>query len=388
MVPGPIEAVDKDALQALIDNQVPEGKTIEYKSKIPSAAESEMIPLLATVSSFANTTGGDLLIGIEADKGVPTKLLGVEANDTDAEKLRLEQVLRSGIEPRPPVDIRPIAIGNDKYVWAIRVHNSWTSPHRVIRNSKFYARNSAGRYELDVGEIRAAFNLSETVVARIRDFRTDRIARIHSRQTPVPLESGGCMVVHVLPLNAFLASTAIDVGKLGHHMSNLGPMGTTGCNHRINLDGIVNFATHDNNNPSSAYTQMFRSGIVESVSVSLLLPIDGEMILPSVLYEQEMIQLLTRYLKFAEDLEIHPPYYVFLSFLDVSGYRFGVRINSPIFHEPVLKDDMLIIPEVVVQNRDEKPYEILHPIFDMVWNSFGFSGSKNYNDSGDWRIAP
>ena len=125
MVPGPIEAVDKDALQALIDNQIPEGKTIEYKREIPSTAESKMIPLLATVSSFANTAGGDLLIGIETDKGVPTKLLGVKTNDTDAEKLQLEQVLRSGIEPRLPlVDIHPILIGNDKHVWAIRVHNS------------------------------------------------------------------------------------------------------------------------------------------------------------------------------------------------------------------------------------------------------------------------
>ena len=381
MVPGPIEAVDKDALQALIDNQIPEGKTIEYKREIPSTAESKMIPLLATVSSFTNTAGGDLLIGIEADKGVPTKLLGVEANDTDAEKLRLEQVLRSGIEPRLPfVDIRPIEIGNDKHVWAIRVHNSWTSPHRVIRNSKFYARNSAGRYELDVGELRTAFNLSETVAARIRDFRTDRIARIHNRRTPVPLESGGCMVVHVLPLNAFLVNTAIDVGKLGHYMNSLGPMVTTGWSQRINLEGIVNFATQDNN----AYTQVFRSGVVESVCVSLLRPINGKMVLPSVLYEQEMIQLLTRYLKFAEDLEIHPPYYVFLSFLGVSGCRFGVRINSPIFHEPVLNEDMLILPEVVVHNLDEKPHEILHPIFDMVWNSFGFPRSKNYNDSGDW----
>ena len=373
MVPGPIEAVDKDALQALIDNQVPEGKTIEYKREIPSTAESKMIPLLATVSSFANTAGGDLLIGIEADKGVPTKLLGVKTSDTDAEKLRLEQVLRSGIEPRLPlVDIRPIAIGLDKYVWAIRVHNSWTSPHRVIRNSKFYARNSAGRYELDVGELRTAFNLSETVAARIRDFRTDRIARIHSRQTPFPIESGGCMVVHVLPLNSFLANTAIDVAKLDGHTDQLRPIGASGWDRRINLDGIVNFASSS----SSAYIQVFRSGAIESVSA---LPRDNDrMIIRSVAYEMDLIKSLKEYMAFAEIFEIDPPYYVFLSFLSVSGCRFGVQGS------PTLQEDMLILPEVVVQNRDEKPPEILHPIFDMVWNSFGFPRSKNYNDSGDW----
>ena len=373
MVPGPIEAVDKDALQALIDNQVPEGKTIEYKREIPSTAESKMIPLLATVSSFANTARGDLLIGIEADKGVPTKLLGVKTNNTDEETLRLEQVLRSGIEPRLPlVDIRPIAIGNDKHVWAIRVHNSWTSPHRVIRNSKFYARNSAGRYELDVGELRTSFNLSETVADRIRDFRTDRIARIHSRQTPFPIESGGCMVVHVLPLNSFLANTAIDVAKLYGHTEQLRPIGASGWDSRINLDGIVNFASSS----YSTYVQVFRSGAIESVSA---LPRDNDrMIIRSVAYERALIKSLREYMAFAGIFEIDPPYYVFLSFLSVSGCRFGVQGS------PTLQEDMLILPEVVVQNRDEKPHEILRPIFDMVWNSFGFPRSKNYNDSGDW----
>jgi hypothetical protein len=48
----------------------------------------------------------------------------------------------------------------------------------VSKNYKFYGRNSAGKYPPDVGELRTAFTLSETVAERIRNFRVDRIARL------------------------------------------------------------------------------------------------------------------------------------------------------------------------------------------------------------------
>ena len=192
------------------------------------------------------------------------------------------------------------------------------------------------------------------------------------------------MVVHVLPLDAFSANTVIDIAKLEGHMINLRPMETSYWDTRINLDGIVNFATQYNGS-SSAYLQVFRSGVVESVSVSAL-PIDkGRMFLPSLAYEQDSIELLKVYLAFAEEFEIRPPYYVFLSFLGVRGCELGVKKSPLMLHAPVLEEDMLILPEVVIQNRDEQPHRVLRTAFDMVWNSFGFIRSKNYDDSGNWK---
>lgn len=94
MIPAPIEEVDVDALRALITNGVREGKTIEYKHAMPGTAESNVVPFLATVSSFANTAGGDLLLGIDAVDGVPTALPGIEIDNLDQETLRLEHVNR------------------------------------------------------------------------------------------------------------------------------------------------------------------------------------------------------------------------------------------------------------------------------------------------------
>ena len=83
MIPVRIEDVDRAALDALIDNAVAEGRTIEYKQALPGKANSEVDPVVATVTSFANTDGGDLLLGVRASKGMPLELPGIEIQNRD-----------------------------------------------------------------------------------------------------------------------------------------------------------------------------------------------------------------------------------------------------------------------------------------------------------------
>ena len=35
-------------------------------------------------------------------------------------------------------------------------------------------------------------------------------------------------------------------------------------------------------------------------------------------------------------------------------------------------------------DRDAPVHEVLRPAFDMVWNAFGFIGSRNYDAEGNW----
>lgn len=323
MLPRTLEDVSVADLEQLIASQVPEGRSLEYKREVSSTAESKEVPLLATVSSFANAGGGDLLVGVEATDGLATRLCGVEVENLDREVLRLEQLVRNGIEPRiPKVEFRAIHLSENKYVWLIRVPTSWIAPHRVRRNSKFYARNSAGRYELDVSELRLAFSMTETVAGRIRDFRTDRIAKINVGLTPVPLVGEGSMVVHVVPVQSFMTRISIDIGTYGTGTTPLPPMGVTAWDHRINLEGLVAFDSYRDRN-SYAYTQMFRAGIVEAAFT--LSAEGGAKSLPSVSFEQYTLQLVNQYLSFTEAFEIGPPYLVFLSLVGVRGCRLGLR---------------------------------------------------------------
>ena len=49
-----------------------------------------------------------------------------------------------------------------------------------------------------------------------------------------------------------------------------------------------------------------------------------------------------------------------------------------------MTDNTMMLPEAVFEGDGMEPYEILRPIFDMVWNTFGFIGSLNYDDQGKW----
>ena len=167
MIQKALEDIEPTDFQNLVDDKVRENKTIEYKLQLPDNTNTDKARFLAVVSSFSNADGGDLLLGVKEAKGAPTELPGIELADPDKEVLRLDQIIANGLEPRlPRVDIRPVKLNDARYVVVIRVAKSWVFPHRVKQNNHFYGRNSAGKYPLDVGEIRTAFTLSETIIER------------------------------------------------------------------------------------------------------------------------------------------------------------------------------------------------------------------------------
>lgn len=92
-----IEKISEVDLQELKDNAVGEG--IQYDYKLDLYGNADKREFLKDASSFANTAGGHILIGIEEDQGLPITIPGVEA-DLDKAMLRLESLLRDGIEPR------------------------------------------------------------------------------------------------------------------------------------------------------------------------------------------------------------------------------------------------------------------------------------------------
>src|SRR5205823_11553266 len=140
----------------------------------------------------------------------------------------LENMLRDGIAPRlPRVDVHPVALTSKPgyYVLILNMQKSWLSPHRVIfkNHSHFYSRNSAGKYQLDVMELRTAFELSGTTAERIRDFRAERLSRIGvGEETPASLdEEASKLVLHIVPFSAFSTSVSLDLKPLNDAIQGL-----------------------------------------------------------------------------------------------------------------------------------------------------------------------
>lgn len=164
----PLEEITEADLQYLIDEERIEKKVLEYKSELPRNSDSEKKEYLADVSSFANAIGGDIIYGIKENRktGKPEKLDGIEIDNVDQDILRLEQIIRDGIEPNIPssaLNITDIQLKNSKYILIIRINRSCINPHRVSFKAwdRFYTRSTNGKYRFDVQELRAAFQNEE-----------------------------------------------------------------------------------------------------------------------------------------------------------------------------------------------------------------------------------
>jgi len=74
----PINDITEADLNDLVANAVAEQKTLDYKQQLPDPNDASERELLADVSSFANTAGGDLIFGMIESAGVPTEIPGVQ----------------------------------------------------------------------------------------------------------------------------------------------------------------------------------------------------------------------------------------------------------------------------------------------------------------------
>ena len=383
MIPGGIKNVDGEALQGLIEKRVPESRTLEYKARVPGKADSESDGVVKTVCAFANTAGGRLILGMESEDHLPVRLKGIATTEIDERKLWLENKLRDSVTPRvPPLDIQSVEIGSDEHVLVVDVGESWVAPHRWTKNNHFYRRTSAGNEPLDVGEVRMAFAASEGVADRIRQFRIERIWRIQSERTPIGLKPGGRMILHVVPRAAFSIATVIDIAALESQDNWILPLGRGATSYRVNLDGFVTFSIARGHSAADAYTQVFRNGAIESTSV--LAEDEFGAYIPSIAYEQHIIRVVKSYLEIATNLELRPPYFTFLSFVAVRDARLVGPSGWGDQGVLTTNDETLILPEIAIEEVSPHPERALRPLFDMVWNAFGFSSSGNYDEDGNW----
>lgn len=380
----PLEDIEAADIQALVDNKVSERKTLDYKRSLPGNSDKDKKEFLADVSSFANAAGGHLIYGVKEEEGVPTEVIGVSSGNVDAEILRLESIVRHGIDPRlPGLSTHAIQLETGAHVVLIRVPRSWAQPHMVIYggSSRFFSRNSRGKYQLDVRQIGAAFALSATTADRIRDFRLERVSMILSGgETPVRLDKPPYFVLHIVPLNAFDPAVKYDVSSLPRNIDLL-PMGGLGYYYRHNFDGYLTFSR-----PGAdilAYLQIFRNGIIESVRVSYEDLSTNPRLIPNQIFEKHVLEALPRFLSIQNRLGVEPPLIVMLNLLGVAGYALTQdALFLPGLGGHLIDRDALLIPETLVESFDCDPAAVMKDAFDAVWNAAGYDRCRNYDEEG------
>ena len=114
-----------------------EGVRVEYKSVIAN--------LPKVISSFANTQGGILIIGVQTDENSRAKpdIQGIP-NDGGIRE-QIEQSATDGIYPAimPEVIIRDVPGATDRVVVVVRVEESQQAPHAIQNSTKVYVREGS-----------------------------------------------------------------------------------------------------------------------------------------------------------------------------------------------------------------------------------------------------
>jgi hypothetical protein len=331
----PLDQINEVQLQNLIDGRASETQIIEYKRDTYGNADRDHAEFLADVSSFANTIGGDIVVGMAATKGVPTALspLSVEA---DTEILRLENIARSGLHPRiSNLVIRAVPLAGGCAL-LIRVPRSYNPPHRIVRQgagqSRFYARSSAGKYEPNVDELRLLFTRAPNLADRLRNFRFDRVAKIAANDGMVPLLDLHALILHVVPFAGFDTRLTLPLGRSVHWYNTFPPpMLPYPSQFRINVDGLLTLSNAEPNaRAHRAYTQVFHSGIVEAVASSFRL---GEGTrqnpyrLTAMTTEACIVKSSYTYLQALLALGCLPPFAVLVSLIGVRGIPYSFRMG-------------------------------------------------------------
>lgn len=393
----PIKHITAKVLKTLVDNKIKEDLQLEYKETLPNEKGREKF--LTSITALANSAGGDLIFGIWAkrENGIPTgepeAIVGIGGVILDQEKLRLEQWIKTCIEPSLVVSVEVIERGTEAPCLLIRVPRSWSGLHMVkTLDNPFYGRNSGGKYPLSVTEIRAGFVLAETARDRVRQFRSERIDRIQREEAPTHVGSGPKIVFHALPLNsdedtwARFRDAEHDAAVIKDGVAlylRLQLINRPVQNWHYNTDGFLTKTVESHN----SYVQVFRDCGIEAVDVTLIQPHgldsrDDELkVTQGVNIERGVIRALQSYQRFWTFLGVAGPIALFLTLTRVKGCGIIAKSGRLLRHEFVGFDrDCVMTSDVVMTDLSVAADCILKPLFDFIWNAGGYPESPHYKD--------
>ncbi len=376
-----------DHIKKLLENKIPEGKLIDYKEKLSTSTYDEKKEFLADVSSFANAGGGNLIYGIQEESGIPIDIPGFEVDNVDSEILKLENLIRDCTEQRiQGVAIKSLTIVSNKVVFVIYIPKSFNPPHVVKIGShwRFYSRNSAGKYPLEVSELKSIISLSTSVQERIRNFRIERISKIKNKDLEIPISDEPKFIYHIIPISSFAMEASINLAKFEH------------ANFRYNLfydlpkvfnyDGIL-IHNHKDNYDASMYIQIFRNGAIE-VYASYLHNVSKKVIHRNG-FEKELIENIPKYISIINFFELTSPYIIFFSILDIKDYEIKLYEYEHMkeMQNRAFTQNDLLLPEIFIEDDviTNLPLK-LKPFFDPIWNAAGHPQSPNFNAQGEWSI--
>lgn len=396
-----LESITVEDLQQLINGKSTESRYIDYKKGTYSEPQDKTkrdevhTEFLKDVSSFANSDGGDIVIGMTETNGVPDGFFPFQGN-ADEERLRLEQIARSGLKPQIfNLQTRQIPYQSG-HIIIIRIPRSYHSPHQISFNNhnRYYIRANNGKYEPDVNSLRYLFNSTMQFEHQVRSWRNERIDKINSKRTPVILDSNrAILAIHLIPYSFTDPNTRLDLTKIESNKKHFIPQ-----NDRIidkdlthyycdqsfyNFDGYLFYTNHKGKNKMQrAYTQIFRSGAIESVSsISKEIPHQTDSTKLESVISTDLIQnFITHcshdYATGLSKLGITAPVVMSISLLAIKNCVIRKNYSCNSTSALIPQEENLIFTEIILPHPHIDKIEhtkLLKPLLEHLANTIGLS---------------
>lgn len=381
-LPRDLTTTTESHLTALIASQTAESAYLEFKRDAPGRDSSAKHELTADVSAFANSSGGDIIYGIEEAEGCAARVVPLLGNMDETARW-FQDVLMNGIEPRiPGLQVQPVPT-TEGYAIVVRVPASWAGPHRIKPNLSFFTREGSRKRQLDIPEIRGLFLRSEKQAERVRDFRTERLGKLLAGESPLRLVPGAILVGHFVPTQSALGLVEVDPVVYAYQRY-LPILGTSASNARLNVDGALVHRPADKDG-THGYSQLFRNGYFETVRV-MTWGTSGKANLGNPTYELDFINLLKKLRIEYEFLGVSKEMTCMVSILRARNVLLGLdawRYNLD-DHQGAFDRETLVIPDVTLP-AGVSEHEALRPVFDLIWQAAGMVASGNYTEAGAWQ---
>ena len=380
------DAIDQATIEGLIVAGATESVHLDFKRDMYGRTDDDKKEFLKDISAFANSLGGHLLIGMDELEGAASQIMPLRGINLDEELLRLENTVRTGIEPAiVGLRLKRVPVNGGEIV-LIHIPPSYNPPHRVIfkGGNRYHARSSSGAYELSLEELRMLFGKQRTIEERAKSFVRERFLRVESNDgaLPIHLLEGG-MVMHLISLPDFGAGRRHEISELRNQQSQFCPMGAAGYSTRINVDGYV---TYRGGEVCHGYTQIFRDGSLEATSASVFSNHDEKRFFASLSLPSMIISSLSSYMSAMKAIDASPPIMLQISFFGMNDVNIGINRFYTLDNPTAYKREELHLPPTIISDfRDDNTYDrVVSEQMDFLWNVFGFERCTYFDHDGKW----
>lgn len=376
-----VDQLSNGDILSLIEDQIPESLTLDYKRDFKLKDDSDRSELLADITAFHNTEGGIIIFGLEDEKDENNQNTGIPKlpsenkvliDNYDNEKNKIEETIKNNTDPQlNNLRFSTLLDINGCKVFAISVPKNQSLPTRVSfkNSSKFFRRRNTGKYLLDTHELCNLFIKNMEMRDRAKQFIQKRIELIKINPVWDTISEMPSILLHIIPLSN-MDNTSLEFlpGSFHNNMiSKLPPIMSSGYRYNHTFDGFV---IHTNPYPDVySYNSIFRDGCIEVFTTGVYMQDTGNnYFLSGEILAVEILKQINQASEFYTTVPIEAPFCISLALNNIKGVPFSGLYR----HKKGFRNDSLLFPIVIIQNFKLDYHKAMESLFHIIWQSAGY----------------